>query len=146
MNYYVENKLEGNNYSKNLNFKQEPNLENSSRSMYFKHAGELVLAIVSKETNVSRCDLLSASRGKANICVARQTVMYLMHTSMSCSYYEVADFLSRDRTTVSHGCRLIEDMRDDLKFDEKLSNMENFALMAMNVACSFSAVEQPDVR
>lgn len=148
MNYYVANKPKVDNYStNNLNLSQShTGLENNSRSMYFKYAGELVLAIVSKETKVSKHNLLSASRGKANICVARQVVMYLMHTSMSCSYYEVASFLSRDRTTVSHGCRLIEDMRDDAGFDDKLSSMENFALIAMNMACSFSAVEQPDVR
>lgn len=147
MNYYETPANKVDNFSKSAESKnQKVRLGSSSREAYSKYAGELVLAIVSKDLNVSISDMKCASRGKANICVARQVAMYLLHTSMSCSYCEVAKFLARDRTTVSHGCRLIEDLRDDECFDKTISHMENFTLAAMNLACSFSTVEQPDVR
>lgn len=147
MNYYDANAIKVDKFSKNIRqVDQEISLEASSREAYSQNAGDLVLAIVSKDLDVSIADLKRATRSKTKICVARQVVMYLLHTSMSCSYCEVANFLSRDRTTVSHGCRLIEDMRDDEVFDQTISKMEIFALAAMNLAYSFSAVEQPDVR
>lgn len=147
MNYYETNANKVDNFSKGSEFtNQKVRIDTSSREAYSQYAGELVLAIVSKELKVSNSDIQRANRGKSNICIARQVVMYLLHTSMSCSYCEVAKFLARDRTTVSHGCRLIEDLRDDECFDNTVSNMENFTLAAMNLACSFSALEQPDVR
>lgn len=147
MNYYDANAIKVDKFSKNIRqADRESKFITSSRHEYSQNAGELVLAIVSKDLNVSISDLKRSSRSKANICVARQVVMYLLHTSMSCSYCEVAKFLARDRTTISHGCRLIEDMRDDDAFDQKISKMEFFALAAMNLAYSFSVVERPDVR
>lgn len=147
MNYYDVNEIKVDKFSKGVEpTDQNFTLGKPSREAYSKYAGELALAIVSSTLKVSISDIKRTNRGKANISVARQVVMYLLHTSMSCSYCEVASFLSRDRTTVSHGCRLIEDMRDDESFDKVITDMEYFALAAMNLACSYSALEQPDVR
>ncbi|MFK7902128.1 MAG: helix-turn-helix domain-containing protein [Nitratireductor sp.] len=120
--------------------------KHKSRETYVAHAGQLILHIVSKQMNVSISDIERTNRGKANISIARQVVMYLMHTSMSCSYYEVADFLMRDRTTVSHGCRIVEDMRDQEEFEQMLEKMEELAQITMNIAASYSNLELPDVR
>ncbi|MBL1406849.1 MAG: hypothetical protein COC00_012760 [Rhizobiales bacterium] len=147
MDYYDANEIKVDKFSKGVEqVDQNFTLGAPSREAYSKYAGELALAIVSSNLKVSITDIKRSNRGKTNICVARQVVMYLLHTSMSCSYCEVAMFLSRDRTTVSHGCRLIEDMRDDENFDKVITNMENFALAAMNLASSYSSVGQPDVR
>lgn len=97
-------------------------------------AGNLVLLLVSAHMDVTKLELTAKTRGKARICIARQCAMYLMHVAFSCTYCEVADFFGRDRTTVSHACRLIEDMRDDPSFERKISRMETFASAAAELA------------
>ena len=92
--------------------------------------GRLVCLLVSRFCGVPLASLMSPSRGKADICLARQTAMYLMHTVLSRSYHDVAAHFSRDRTTVAHACRLVEDMRDDPGFEERISELEACLLAA----------------
>lgn len=56
-------------------------------------------------------------RGRASIALARQTAMYLAHTSFSLTYADVGVLFERDRTTVAHACNVIEDRRDNPSFD-----------------------------
>jgi hypothetical protein len=88
-------------------------------------AGRLVIALVSFATGVSEAAIMAPNRGPGEIARARQMAMYLLHTSLSASYGEVARAFCRDRTTVSHACRLIEDMRDDPRQDALLSRLES---------------------
>ena len=113
--------------------------------IYIQNAGNLILAVVSAKMDVRREDLKKSSRGKADICVARQCAMYLMHTALSCSYCEVASFFTRDRTTVSHACRLIEDMRDAPAFEDQLIQMEELILAAVNLAGSAASIQKSGV-
>lgn len=94
-------------------------------------AARLVLLVVGAQMRTSRKALLQASRGTARVCQARQIAMYLLHTALSCSYQEVAAIFGRDRTTVSHACRLVEDMRDDPQTDGKLLQMEEIISAAL---------------
>lgn len=87
-------------------------------------AGRFVIAPVSWATGVSEAAIMAPNRGTGDTARARQVAMYLLHTSLSASYGEVARAFSRDRTTVSHACRLIEDMRDDPRHDALLSRLE----------------------
>ena len=87
-------------------------------------SGNLVLLVVSCMMNIPRKALLQANRGAAEISLARQTAMYLMHTVLSRPYHDVADYFSRDRTTVSHACRLVEDLRDDSEYEKQIIQME----------------------
>jgi len=68
--------------------------------------------------------LLSSSRGKAPIALARQVAMYLAHTLFGLSLSEAGRLFGRDRTTIAHGCALVEDMRDDPAFDRLLGRLE----------------------
>ncbi|HSO46646.1 MAG TPA: helix-turn-helix domain-containing protein, partial [Rhizobiaceae bacterium] len=68
--------------------------------------------------------MMAPNRGSGDTARARQMAMYLLHTSISASYGEVARAFRRDRTTVSHACRLIEDMRDDPRHDALLASLE----------------------
>ncbi len=64
------------------------------------------------------------ARGRAQIALARQVAMYLMHCTFSVSLTDVGRLFARDRTTVGHACKLIEDRRDEPSFDVMLNNLE----------------------
>jgi len=87
-------------------------------------AARFVAALVGWATGIDEEDLLASGRGPGDTARARQMAMYLLHTSLSASYGEVARAFGRDRTTVSHACRLIEDMRDDPRHDALLCRLE----------------------
>ena len=58
---------------------------------------------------------------------ARQIAMYLAHVGFGLSMAEVGRAFGRDRTTVVHACHLIEDRRDDVRFDQLLDHLEQAA-------------------
>ncbi len=59
---------------------------------------------------------------------ARQIAMYLAHVGFGLSMAEVGRAFERDRTTVVHACHLIEDRRDDVRFDQLLDHLEQAAI------------------
>lgn len=56
--------------------------------------------------------------------LARQTAMYLAHTVFAMSFGQIGRMVGRDRTTVAHACRRIEDAREQSGFDERLWKLE----------------------
>lgn len=95
------------------------------RSVYGKDAAGLrLLALVAASQGVSVEALLQPSRGKAEIALARQLAMYLMHVSLQRIYADVGAFFGRDRTTVAHACALIEDRRELAAFDRTVERLE----------------------
>jgi chromosomal replication initiation ATPase DnaA len=95
---------------------------------------------VARQRRVSMTDLLGRERGEAPIALARQIAMYLMHVGFGRHYAEVGKFFERDRTTVSHACALVEDMREDPGFDDELNRLEDVlageASSEREVACA----------
>jgi chromosomal replication initiation ATPase DnaA len=73
-------------------------------------------------------DLHAATRGRCDIAFARQTGMYLARVALGMTLSEAGHLFGRDRTTVSHACRIVEDLRDDPGFDALLHQMESFVL------------------
>ena len=59
---------------------------------------------------------------------ARQIAMYLAHVGFGLSMAEVGRAFGRDRTTVVHACHLIEDRRDEGRFDQVLDHLEQAAI------------------
>lgn len=84
----------------------------------------LVNQLVSRAFSVSLSDLTSAARCNAKISFARQVAMYLAHVVCGLSLNSVGKQYRRDRTTVSHACKLIEDNRDDRVLDTSLDFLE----------------------
>ncbi|WP_018996555.1 helix-turn-helix domain-containing protein [Hirschia maritima] len=80
--------------------------------------------------DVSQEELFGNTRGLQTVALARQVAMYLTHVSFGLSLARVANVFLRDRSTVAHACHLIEDKRDDPKFDEMLEALENAARAA----------------
>ena len=64
-------------------------------------------------------------RGAPSVVRVRQIVMYLAHVALGLSFGEIAELLGRDRTSVVHACRIIEDQRDDRAFDVLLEQLEH---------------------
>jgi chromosomal replication initiation ATPase DnaA len=75
--------------------------------------------------SVERALLDDPKRGPSSAAFARQVAMYLMHTAFGFSLNRVAVAFQRDRSTVAHACRLIEDQRDDFAFVEWIETLEN---------------------
>ena len=81
--------------------------------------------VVGNAMGVAESELIGGSRARANVAFARQVAMYLAHVGYQLSYAEVADAFGRERTTVAHACRVVEDARDDgSAFDRLLDRLE----------------------
>jgi chromosomal replication initiation ATPase DnaA len=69
-------------------------------------------------------DLLRPSRGELDIARARQLAMYLVHVLLSRPQDVVGVLFGRDRTTVAHACRVMEDRRDDPAIEAEIASIE----------------------
>ena len=63
-------------------------------------------------------DLRGSTRGRAQVALARQVAMYLSHVVLAINNRRIGDLFGRDRSTVTHACKLVEDRRDDPAFDQ----------------------------
>lgn len=87
-------------------------------------AARLVARLVGTKTGTPEKRILATDRGRSDEARSRQITMYLLHTSLSLTYSEIACALGRDRTTVSHACRLVEDGRDNGALNAMLCELE----------------------
>jgi chromosomal replication initiation ATPase DnaA len=76
-------------------------------------------------------DLCAATRGRCKIAFARQTGMYLARVALGMTLLRAGHLFGRDRTTASHACRVVEDLRDDPDFDALLHAMEAFVVRSL---------------
>ena len=83
-----------------------------------------VVELVSRHANVPSSAVFGASRDVRPIARARQLAMYLAHVMLGESLTSVGLAFGRDRTTVSYACNLIEDLRDDPRFEAEVSALE----------------------
>ncbi|WP_425088038.1 helix-turn-helix domain-containing protein [Stappia sp.] len=89
-----------------------------------KGAELIVLACVMSAFGVSPREIAGRSRGLAHVALARQVAMYMHHVVLRQTLTAVARRFARDRTTVAHACRVVEDRRDDPAFEECLDAIE----------------------
>lgn len=85
---------------------------------------QLAQIVVSQATNISLKQICAPTRSKPTVAQARQIAMYLTHVALGVSLTRTAAGFGRDRTTASHACRVVEDLRDDPHFDFQLSQLE----------------------
>jgi len=74
---------------------------------------------------VEAADLEGPTRGPADIALARQMAMYVARVTLGMTLQDAGLLFGRDRTTAAHACRIVEDRRDDARFDAILSKLEN---------------------
>lgn len=87
-------------------------------------AARRVLQFVAEAFAVTVPDLLKTGRCIAAIALARQVAMYLMHVELGRPFTEVGRLMGRDRTTVTHACALVEERREDGRFDARIDAIE----------------------
>lgn len=85
--------------------------------------------------SVPETDILSYERGGAQAAFARQIAMYLCYTGARLSLARVAVAFDRDRSTVAHACRAIEDRRDEPQFEIWISALEEMLREAPSPGC-----------
>ena len=85
--------------------------------------GVLAMALVGYALDVPATAIADADRSTA-AAFARSLAMYLAHVAFGMSLGRAARAFGRDRSTVRYACRLIEDRRDDPRFDRWLEALE----------------------
>lgn len=94
------------------------------RTIATQRGCDAVIALVARQKNVPIQLLTHKSRSRLPAARARQLAMYLSHVMLGRNLSEVGEAFGRDRTTVSYACALIEDMREDPRFDEEVTTLE----------------------
>lgn len=82
------------------------------------------ISLFAERRGVALADLLRTSRSQAHIAAARQLAMYLVNVKLGRTMTEIGVLFGRDRTTVSHACRVIEDRREGA-FDRDIEALED---------------------
>jgi len=81
---------------------------------------------VARDFALEFMDLYAPTRGAPRTAFARQVAMYLANTSFELGFETISRVFGRDRTTVSHACRVVEDGRDDIWLDCRLEALDLF--------------------
>ena len=87
---------------------------------------KLVVAAAAMEFGVPELDLSRPEARAPLIDFARQVAMYLAACSFGMTRTRIGELFRRDRTTVSHALRVIEDGRTDPVLDAKISRLERW--------------------
>ncbi len=87
-------------------------------------AARLTAGVVAYALDVPEAQLIGNERGSSEIAFARQVAMYLCHVGFELSLSRVAVAFRRDRSTVAHACHVIEDRRDEDRFDAWIASLE----------------------
>lgn len=96
----------------------------SSRVTPSERVLRFVTLRVARDFGLDQGALLVPTRGAPQIAFARQVAIYLAHVCFGLSFAAVGRMFQRDRTTVAHACRVIEDRRDDRDLDRRLTALE----------------------
>ncbi|MBR2121105.1 MAG: helix-turn-helix domain-containing protein [Pseudomonadota bacterium] len=84
----------------------------------------LVAGCVAFDFGLDAAALETGLRGSQRMAFARQIAMYLAHVGFGLSFEIIGHAFGRDRTTVAHACRVVEDGRDDIWFDCRVATLE----------------------
>jgi Bacterial dnaA protein helix-turn-helix len=88
---------------------------------------------VARDFRLDMPALFALTRGSPRTAFARQVAMYLAHTGFEVSFGAIGRAFDRDRTTVAHACRVIEDGRDDIWLDCRLEALGLFCQSGFGV-------------
>ena len=84
----------------------------------------LVADVVSLATGIEPDEVLSERRLRPAAVRARHMAMYLANVVYGWPLQRVGQAFGRDRSTASHACGAIEDLRDDPGMDRLLDRLE----------------------
>ena len=112
----------------------------SGERLSLHHLKAIVETTVSEVFAVDIDRLQGGSRGQAQVAQARQVAMYLLHCAFSVSFTDIGHAFARDRTTVGHACKLVEDRRDDSTFDFMMNNLEEIVRHLAKISLGHSEI------
>lgn len=92
-----------------------------------------MIRLVAYAAGCTEQDMLSPNRGTRNVARARYIAIYLLHTRLSVRIGNIAEMLKRDRTTVAHACRQVEDSRDDPATENFICELEAMFDLALSL-------------
>jgi chromosomal replication initiation ATPase DnaA len=84
----------------------------------------LAMSLAGYALDVPVGEVRLATRGATQASQARHVAMYLCHVAFGMSLARVAAAFRRDRSTVGHACHVMEDRRDDPRFDAWIEALE----------------------
>jgi chromosomal replication initiation ATPase DnaA len=84
----------------------------------------LCLAATALEFGMDDQDIATPKRRGPLVDLARQVAMRLAHTSFGMTHTRIGALIGRDRTTVRHGCDVVEDECDDPIFAARIERLE----------------------
>jgi chromosomal replication initiation ATPase DnaA len=90
-----------------------------------------IAGFVAGQFQLDLAEVKSATRGAPRAAYARQVAMYLAHVGFALSFETIGRVFNRDRTTVAHACRVVEDSRDDAGLDRRLAALEQICGAAL---------------
>lgn len=85
---------------------------------------KLAVAAAAIEFGVPDLDLSTPNQRAPLTDYARQVAMYLSSCSFGMTMTRIGELFGRDRSTVSHAIRVVEDGRTDPVLDEKIERLE----------------------
>ncbi len=103
-------------------------------SIPFDMTCALAVRLAASAAGVAASEVVTSGRSSRRVSTARQIGMYLAHTAAGLPLAKVAAYFGRDRTTAAYACRLIEDRRDDRKFDAELAELEDLLRTICGIA------------
>lgn len=83
--------------------------------------------------DVPLANVLAPTRGSCAAVHARQVAMYLSHVALGIPIVTVGRHFGRDHSTVAHGCRRVEDLRDERSFDALIAELALAARIARHL-------------
>lgn len=113
-----------------------PRVPSSERVLRF------VTLCVARDFELDQGALLVPTRGAPQAAFARQVAIYLTHVCFGLSFAAVGRMFHRDRTTVAHACRVIEDRRDDRELDRRLAALERTCRRSPEHVCLAAKAER----
>jgi len=107
-----------------------------TRTFQEPSAGDVGLAatVAAHAYGLPAAALAGAGRGDSRVSRARQVAMYLAHGVLEMTIGQIARAFGRDRSTVSHACRCIEDAREDPNIDRTMDWLETLLRRSAGMA------------
>lgn len=96
-------------------------------------ACSLAAMLAADALDVPLANVLADKRGSQTAAHARQVAMYLAHVALGVPLSAVGRCFGRDHSTVAHGCRRVEDLRDGRSFDDLIAELALAARIARHL-------------
>lgn len=94
---------------------------------------DIAIALAAWDSGVELADIGGDRRGEAQVAGARQLAIYLAHVALGHDLSRLSLAFGRDRATIRHALRRVEDDRDDPDFDRRVSRLEAILLLVRPV-------------